>query len=180
MKWLAQLTTAAIVLSLLWMAALAVESQQIALPISETAVFSVMLSGLFLFSGPVTGACGIILVSVVRESLTVLPPGRMVFAAATVGLLLLHLSRLERWSLIGRGMVMSGLAAGLWRLQLGFFEQTQTPDAPLNAGSLLREGLFTAVIAVGLWIAAAVLLTGLRTVWRETATRPIHFGSQFD
>ena len=180
MKWVAHLLVAAVVLGLLWATGLLIEAELITLPVSGTAIFSVLLTALFLLAGPLTGTAGIFLVSLLREALATTPPGRMLFATATVGLLLLHLSRIERWSVIGRGLVMSGLAASMWALQLGFFQQTQTAEATLNWSALFQNACLTGLAAAGVWLAASVLTTGLRTVWRETATRPIRFGNHFD
>lgn len=87
------------------------------------------VSLLFIWLGPITGALAMILLGMSAEALSQLPAGRLVFAAAVTGLVLLHLSRLQNWSPIGRGLLMSIVGAFLWVGLLAFF-QTPADDLP--------------------------------------------------
>ncbi len=134
---------------------------------------------IFLGLGSWVGACGVMVWGSALEGVSPLPVGRMIIAAAMVGLLLLHLSRLESWSVIGRGGLMSLCGGTLWWGAVRFLE-TPASEWSQSAGGLLKEALLFGGWALGYWLLATILLSGLRVVWRETATRPVRFGSDYD
>lgn len=134
---------------------------------------------LFLRLGPLAGAGGVMVWGSAMEGVSALPVGRMIIVAAMVGLLLLHLSRLQSWSPIGRGGLMCLLGGGLWWGAVLFLETPASAWSHSTGSQLQAAGLFGAW-AISYWLLAAVLLNGMRVVWRETATRPVRFGSEYD
>ncbi|MCA8984770.1 MAG: hypothetical protein R3C12_25410 [Planctomycetaceae bacterium] len=137
------------------------------------------VSLLFIWLGPITGALAMILLGMSAEALSQLPAGRLVFAAAVTGLVLLHLSRLQNWSPIGRGLLMSIVGAFLWVGLLAFF-QTPADDLPEVWARIGRNSLNQSLLAGLYWLITATLGNGLRVVWKETATRPVRFGTDYD
>jgi len=135
-------------------------------------------TGCFLLLGPLAGGLVTCLLAVSGEAVCALPAGRMLFAVFSAGLVLLHLSRIASWSLIGRGLAMTSLAAGVWQSLLGLFE-LGLPGAAGGSIAMSGEVLVAMGLAGGCWLMTAVVLIGVWTVWKETGTRPVRSGSEY-
>ena len=83
------------------------------------ALLLTLWTGCFLLLGPIAGGLTTGLLACAGEAVSGLPAGRMAFAILAAGLVLLQLSRISSWSLIGRGLLMTAVGTSCWQTLLG-------------------------------------------------------------